>query len=354
MFRFQPHLRVISVARVGHPELEYTGRVLLPEAVLPAVLQRNEGQSDDWLFELRNTRRNIVVYAGVESFTAPTDLICIPGWMRRHLQVQECDIIDVAPATLSKATRALFQPTDSKFLSLPNPKVILNIALLRYPCLTQGSLILINFGGREYELKVYRTEPAPGVHSWYADVICEFAPPASDFNHRWENSDSDSSDDEALMRIDIGRTLKGELTIADPKPIRSTFAQREEDLSKRPFIAGVTRIIDGQAILPPRPKEVEKSKGPNPFQGPARFVKPPRRAATQPSKTAPKREDSAPARTRPAPPNPEEAKPKFAGVGRTLSGSTIEPPPVPGALPQKPERGDVSPFKGKPRTLREK
>ena len=372
---YRDRLRAYSPAGLDCPDLEETGQIRLPEAVLTAVMQ-GDNVPAVMLFEIRNPRLGAVVYAGVRDFTTPPGQCCVPYWMMEYLQISEGDVVMLTLTTLPTATRALFQPQDKKFLDIPNPKVVLEYTLRKYPCLTQGTMLKINFNKKIYHLKVLKTEPGKAVATLRADVICDFATPVSDFDHDWLKSDTDSSDDGEAHKPIMGRTTKGDTIVEQPKPMRSTFAQREKDRRTKQNVAGVTRIEAGREILPPKPKEAvhKKKKEETMFTGQGRLLKKGKQdAASAAAKEKEKEKEKQPAR--PATALEPERKPvqsMFTGQARSLrdsgppaGGRTPAPAPAPAAAPapaqaarpstatgQKPAEEKKNPFMGTPRSLR--
>jgi hypothetical protein len=234
----------------------------------------------------------------------------------------------------------------------------------------------VEFNKRIYKLKVLKTEPARAVASVRADVICEFATPLSEFNHDWNRSDTDSSDNEYALKTEVGRTLTGGVIKEKPKPLRSTYAEREKERRQRRNVAGVTRIQDGKEILPPRPKEGKNSskKKNDAFTGEARFLKKMKRSESEEG------DGSMGKKKEPAPPVAPVTQPvtrsgaseptkrsEFVGVARTLKGATIAPvkeevkqtvapppPPAPVVEEKKKVEAPAKPnlFQGTARTLK--
>jgi hypothetical protein len=216
---------------------------------------------------------------------------------------------------------------------LRNPKVFLQISLRQFPCLTKGSVIAIRFNERDYRLKILKTEPAPAVCTLQADVICEFAPPVTEFDHNWDLSDTDSSSDEALMTFQLGHTLRGELVLKEPGPIRSTLEQREKERRDKPPVVGVTYFVAGQPIPPPKPAENKKSE--SAFQGVGTSVK----KSKKHQRLAPKQELSAQTRSAPS---------AFVGIPKTLKTRSASGPIAEMAKfePGRQQRSDSGAFQG--------
>jgi hypothetical protein len=232
------------------------------------------------IFSVFNRRLGILIYAGVQSFVTEPGQCSLPYWMMEYLKIDYRDIVDVSliTTTLPLATRAIFQPADAGFFTVPDPKKLLEERLRVHPCLTQGTVLTIPYHSESYRLKVLKTEPQRVVSTIDADVVCDFATPLSQFQHSWFTEDTDSSDD-GQCQLRVGFTAGGAMMVEQPGPMRSTYVKREQDRA-RGVVQGVTMILDGKEILPPKPREEPKPvKRPEPrredaFRGTGRVLGP--------------------------------------------------------------------------------
>jgi ubiquitin fusion degradation protein 1 len=255
MLRFGA-FRVHCPLTYDSPDLEHTGQILLPENILNDLLQQFDPLPEVMTFSITNTRLGIVVYAGVQAFRIDPGHVCIPYWMMEFLQTDEGSLVEVATANLPLATRALFQPPDDAFLGLLNPRVILEYHLRSYPCLTQGTVIVLHVCDTNYRLKILKTEPVRAVATLCADVECDFATPISEFQHHWYSSDTDSSYDED-EEVLYGRTCEDRIVRQAAKPRRPNFAERERQRAKQRATGQI--VMDPQIDAgPPKPKEERK------------------------------------------------------------------------------------------------
>jgi hypothetical protein len=183
--------------------------------------------------------------------------------MIQFLQIEDGDTVEVTWLPSSnkqlRATRAIFQPPDESFFTLHDPKSVLEANLESHPCLMQGTLLRLRADGRDYTIKVLRTEPKRAVTIRKTDIECDFATPISQFRHSWNAPDIDSSGDE-LLQPHIVRTTSGRVRRQMPAPLHWTYAQREKERSERKFVPGITVIEDGKEILPPKPREKAQKK----------------------------------------------------------------------------------------------
>ena len=340
---YSANLQAYSPAYTGKMELELTGKVLLPPSALNTIYSNENALPSIVLFCISNFKTGMKVYAGVDSFTAQEGQIIMPYWMMEAIQINEGTNVRVNTTNVRKGTSATFQPTDSSFLDLKDTKVVLEHALRQHPCLTQGSIIPIDFARKRYFIKILKTEPSAGIFTLKADLAVEFAPPETDFKHRWLEPDTDSSDDEGDTEEHTGYTLRGkEVKVKEEKKIKhSTFEMREKERLKPGAVSGVRKFEMGQEILPPKPvessmiakekKKVEESKK---YQGIAHSIKRSKSKGSssndllsEAAKPVPKPE--------PQPEQPVATKNTFTGKGRTIRGKVTEIPKEP--EPPKPK-----------------
>jgi ubiquitin fusion degradation protein 1 len=189
---FSSSFLVASPQSIGRLELNSGGKILLPQFALDVIL-KNKFNQPVMLFSVQNPRTKQQIAAGVESFTSDSASCVIPDWMAQAISLSEHDKVLVTLAKYPSATKVVFQPFNEQFSNLPNPRVILEHTLRQIPCLTEGSVIPIEFNKIQYFLKVLKTEPAKVVSIVHADVITDFARPLSMFDHHW-GEEEDSSE----------------------------------------------------------------------------------------------------------------------------------------------------------------
>ena len=168
----------------GRPELEKTGKILLPESFLDRIMRLGQGQQI-MLFVIRNTHSQQEIAAGVESFTSDIATVIIPKWMMKFIDITDNDRVQVTFQKFPTGTSVTFQPLKSAFFDLPDFRVILEHCLRQFPCFTQGSIIPIHFNNQIYDIKVLKTEPQKMVSCFHADMVTELAMALDTFDHHW-------------------------------------------------------------------------------------------------------------------------------------------------------------------------
>ena len=356
----------------GHPELETTGKVLLPSTALNDIYGHSDNSPSVVLFYIMNPKTRLKVYAGVQEFSSPNGQICMPYWMMEFIQINEGDQVRVTTARINTGTSATFQPKDSSFMKLKDTKIVLEHTLRQHPCLTQGTVIPIDFANKRYFLKILKTEPNEGIYTLKADLAVEFAPPETEFTHRWLEPDTDSSDDMNDVKEHTGRTLRGkEVKFTEEKKImHSTFESREKERMKPGAVEGVRKFEMGQEILPPKPdentmiaKEKKAEEEKKKYQGVAHTIRHSKSKGGSSDSLADIAKSASQDFNQPAPIAQPEKKqdPMFYGRGRTIGGKVVNIP-KPEQPPEekendenkKEEKKDQFAFQGLGRTIRGK
>lgn len=96
----------------------------------------------------------------------------------KNLLLDIGDQVEVESVSLEVATFSKFQPQNSEFLDIYNPKAVLENALRNFACLTTGDIIAIKYNEKMYELLVLETKPGNAVKIIECDMNVEFATPA--------------------------------------------------------------------------------------------------------------------------------------------------------------------------------
>lgn len=65
-----------------------------------------------------------------------------------QLKLEEGDLCLIEYARLPSATYAKFKPQSSEFLSVTNPRAMLEVELRKFACLTKGDLISVEVSCR--------------------------------------------------------------------------------------------------------------------------------------------------------------------------------------------------------------
>lgn len=97
--------------------------------------------------------------------------------MMKNLLLDEGDMVQVESVSLEVATFSKFQPQNSEFLDITNPKAVLENCLRNFACLTTGDVIAIKYNQKIYEMCVLETKPGNAVSIIECDMNVEFAAP---------------------------------------------------------------------------------------------------------------------------------------------------------------------------------
>jgi len=156
-------------------DVERGGKIIMPPSALDTLTRLNINYP--MLFKLSNKRNNRQTHCGVLEFIADEEKIYIPYWMMKNLLLDEGDMVQVESVSLDVATFSKFQPQNSEFLDITNPKAVLENCLRNFACLTTGDVIAIKYNQKIYEMCVLETKPGNAVSIIECDMNVEFAAP---------------------------------------------------------------------------------------------------------------------------------------------------------------------------------
>ena len=94
------------------------------------------------------------------------------------LQLQAGDYMKIKSVNLETGTYMKLQPHSMEFISLADPKAVLEKVLTdHYFCLSTGDTILINYNDKDFYINVVETRPASAISIVNTDCELEFASP---------------------------------------------------------------------------------------------------------------------------------------------------------------------------------
>ncbi|XP_050532131.1 ubiquitin fusion degradation protein 1 homolog [Daktulosphaira vitifoliae] len=156
-------------------DVERGGKIIMPPSALDTLTRLNINYP--MLFKLTNKKNSRITHCGVLEFIADEEKVYIPYWMMKNLLLDEGDMVQVESVSLEVATFSKFQPQNSEFLDITNPKAVLENCLRNFACLTTGDVIAIKYNQKIYEMCVLETKPGNAVSIIECDMNVEFAAP---------------------------------------------------------------------------------------------------------------------------------------------------------------------------------
>jgi len=158
-------------------ELNYGGKILLPNSSLDSLVRKNI----QWpmLFKLTNPDpvNQRVTHAGVLEFLAEEGKCYLPSWMMTQLGMTEGAILTIDYVSLPKAVYAKFKPMSTDFLHVSNPRAMLEVELRKFACLTKNDVIAVQYNEQVFEFKVMDLKPVNAVTIIECDINIEFDAP---------------------------------------------------------------------------------------------------------------------------------------------------------------------------------
>jgi len=156
-------------------DLEDGDKVILPPSALHHLASLKV--TYPLVFELSNPRTGKKTHCGVLEFSSNEGECYVPYWIMQNLLIKSGAMIQITNASLPKGNFVKFQPHETSFTLLSNPRVVLEKALRRYTCLTQGDTVNITHDGKRYEVDILEVRPGTAITVIETDVNVEFAAP---------------------------------------------------------------------------------------------------------------------------------------------------------------------------------
>ncbi|CAI9733282.1 recognition factor in ER-associated degradation 1-like [Octopus vulgaris] len=246
----------VSLMRERERDVEKGGKIIMPTSALDKLTRTKIMYP--MLFKLSNVEKNRHTHCGVLEFVADEGLVYLPYWMMKNLLLDEGTKLTVENVNLPVATFAKFQPQQTEFLDISNPKAVLENALRNFACLTVGDVVAIKYNDKIYELCVLETKPGPAVSIIECDMNVEFAPPVGyQEPHSMHKTSSDEEEDkdheitsdsqqtapQFCAFTGEGNRLDGKKKISDGQPVADQPAAHKRGVPNYDYKTGSITFI---------------------------------------------------------------------------------------------------------------
>eukprot|EP00188_Purpureofilum_apyrenoidigerum_P001351 Plantae.Rhodophyta-Purpureofilum_apyrenoidigerum.ctg17314.p1 GENE.Plantae.Rhodophyta-Purpureofilum_apyrenoidigerum.ctg17314~~Plantae.Rhodophyta-Purpureofilum_apyrenoidigerum.ctg17314.p1 ORF type:complete len:359 (+),score=72.63 Plantae.Rhodophyta-Purpureofilum_apyrenoidigerum.ctg17314:69-1145(+) len=332
---FSRKFRCYPVSFMNKDDLEGGDKIIMPPSALDILLRLNI--SYPMLFQLESLGGK-KTHCGVLEFLAQEGHAYIPYWMMQNLNISEGDMITIRNVALERGNYVKFQPKTVDFLSISNPKSVLERSLRSFTCLSAGDSIPITYNGKEYWIDVLDVKPGLAVSIIETDINVDFAAPPGYVEPSAAKPQQSSSSNSGTVIFggpsnpvaDKSRASKGR------KLVESSDSETDDEDEQN--AKTVVKRFPGQGSVL---RKQATGKVFNPV------------AATQAQKESEKPSEKMAA-----------SFTAFSGVGQTLRGKTVLAPPTtheedgpsdedPGANGEEEENKNFTPFGGTGRKLRD-
>lgn len=171
------------------------------------------------LFQLQSSQRGTMTHCGVLEFTAEEGSCYIPFWMMQNLLIEEGSVLSVTNISLPKATFVKFQPQNLDFLEITNPRAVLEHALRKYSCVTQGDTILVPYNDKNYHFRIQEVKPQDAACIIETDCNVDFDAPVGykEHNEKPEPSNNQQSNGTAMPKQSAYANKKDDTSNWDSK-----------------------------------------------------------------------------------------------------------------------------------------
>ncbi|TYJ20398.1 hypothetical protein E1A91_A09G262000v1, partial [Gossypium mustelinum] len=129
-------------------DLSVGNRIIMPSMDLEFIIENQVPLPLQ--FEIHNLSEGKFSHCGVLEFSGHEDgVVFLPDWMMENLQLKACDFVYMKNKKLEQGSYIKIQPHTSDFISIPNPKAVLEENLRKFCCLTKGDTIIISHGSKD-------------------------------------------------------------------------------------------------------------------------------------------------------------------------------------------------------------
>lgn len=261
-FRCFPMSVFAAVHKRDIDALEYGDKIIMPPSALHILAQLEIM----WpmMFKLSNELTGKFVHCGVLEFIAEEGRCYLPSWMMKNLLLSSDEIVKVINATIPKGNHVTFQPKNSEFLKIMNPRAVLERSLRSFTALTKGEVIRVVFNKVQYDLEVTEVGSSHptvdgGISIIETDVVVDFVEP----------TDSGRPSQAAVARAPKQGGLFAVYDEQDPDPASSSSdddGANKEKVKATTYTGSGYSLSNGKVI---EAKQPETSARPAKTQAPA-------------------------------------------------------------------------------------
>ena len=157
-------------------QVRYSNKILLPEETLRSLMKKK--YNPPFFFKIENIDMKYGQVCGVQEFSAPPGVVHLPYHIMESIGISEGQHVEIKLASPVKGTYIKIQPHTTSFINLSNPKSLLEKVLSeKYPVLTEGHTITIEYLKKVFYVDIVKTEPAPVIDILNVNLNVDFDKP---------------------------------------------------------------------------------------------------------------------------------------------------------------------------------
>ncbi|VDM38983.1 unnamed protein product [Toxocara canis] len=261
---FDMQLRCFSAPFFGRAdsdkinELNHGGKILLPPSALDLLVRLNIEYPMMFRVSCINEPLRFT-HCGVLEFLAEEGRCYLPSWMMRQLHLSEGDCVRITYTSLPSATYAKFKPQSTDFLSISNPRAMLEVELRKFACLTKGDVIAVQYNEQLLEFLVMEVKPGNAVAIIECDMNVEFDAPEGYVEP--SSSAASSATTKPIAPPRVPSVGKGLVAPADKKFAAFGGSGHRLDGKTRSSQSSLSELADSESKLPQLVVETDYKPG---------------------------------------------------------------------------------------------
>ena len=196
-------------------QVKYSNKILLPEETLRSLMKKK--YNPPFFFKIENIDMKYGQVCGVQEFSAPPGVVHLPYHIMESIGISEGQHVEIKLASPVKGTYIKIQPHTTSFINLSNPKALLEKVLSeKYPVVTEGHTIAIEYLKKVFYVDIVKTEPAPVIDILNVNLNVDFDKP---FDYQEPNTSQIIEHNMKVEDMEVEETQNN--TMIHPKPIIS-------------------------------------------------------------------------------------------------------------------------------------
>ena len=257
--------KAYPVNEIDSNNIQFSNNIILPPSALQklSVLKDFGDTKNPFLFRILNIQLNIFSHCGVSEFTAEEGMCYIPPHLFSFLSLEEGQKVNIRKVYLRPGNYVKLQPHKTEFINLPNFKLILELNLRNYFCLTENDTMPLKYQNKIFKIDILKCRPAKAIRTLNCDLEIDFEEPKDFEEYQKKNGDKNNNMMGAnvihLEKNSDNSNLTGSIIKfnSEPIPVKLSEEIKKEKIYEKNFIDIVLLLMEKSLI---RKEDLDRKK----------------------------------------------------------------------------------------------
>ena len=236
--------KAYPVNEIDSNNIQFSNNIILPPSALQklSVLKDFGDTKNPFLFRILNIQLNIFSHCGVSEFTAEEGMCYIPPHLFSFLSLEEGQKVNIRKVYLRPGNYVKLQPHKTEFINLPNFKLILELNLRNYFCLTENDTMPLKYQNKIFKIDILKCRPRKAIRTLNCDLEIDFEEPKDFEEYQKKNGDKNNNMMGAnvihLEKNSDNSNLTGSIIKFNSEPIPEKLSEevKKEKIYEKNFI----------------------------------------------------------------------------------------------------------------------